>query len=215
MAESTTNATEDRALALLGNGVPPELVAAAVGVTASRISQLVSDPEFSKKIAEARYLNLSKHNERDNKYDRVETELIDKLETMLPMMYKPVDVLRAIQVVNMAKRRGASAPETLIAQKEVVSLSMPTVLLNQFTQQNIQVNINNQVIKAGEQDLVTVQSVRMNDLLQAKEKRDEDERAKALPPVVYETGSNRTYKFDPNGLPVENQSSRNQQTSGS
>lgn len=164
---STTTGTEDRALALLGQGVAPEIVAAAVGVTVSRISQLVADPEFAAKVSELRYLNLSKHNVRDERYDSIEDALLERVESLLPMLYQPAQVFKALQMVNQAKRRGATTPESVLGTKEVISLTMPIAVLNQFNQVFV-TNINNQVVKAGDQELVTVQSVRMNDLMKAR-----------------------------------------------
>ena len=158
---TTTTSTETRALSLLGQGLGPEVVAAAVGVSTSRISQLLSDPEFSAKVAEARYNNLAKHNSRDAAYDKMEDDLIEKLRDLLPFMMRPMEVLKAIQVINAAKRRGASAPEAITGQQTVVQLLMPTQILQTFT-----TNINNQVIKAGAQDLVTVQSANMTKMLE-------------------------------------------------
>lgn len=158
---TTTTSTETRALSLLGQGLGPEVVAAAVGVSTSRISQLLSDPEFSAKVAEARYNNLAKHNSRDAAYDAMEDSLIEKLKDLMPFMMRPMEVLKAIQVINAAKRRGASAPEAITGQQTVVQLLMPTQILQTFT-----TNINNQVIKAGAQDLVTVQSANMTKMLE-------------------------------------------------
>lgn len=158
---STTTTTESRALSLLGQGLGPEVVAAAVGVSTSRISQLLSDPEFSSKVADLRYKSLSKHNDRDNAYDQMEDTLIEKLKDLLPFMMRPMEVLKAIQVINQAKRRGASAPEAITGQQTVVQLVMPTQILQSFT-----TNINNQVIKAGDQELVTVQSANMTKMLE-------------------------------------------------
>lgn len=166
MTNASTD-TRERALKLLGDGIGNEIVAMAVGVSVSMISQYCADPEFAKSVAELRYKNLSKHTERDGKYDELEDRLLERMETLLPMMYKSSEVLKALQVVNMAKRRGVVTPESMIDQKEVVTLTMPQVVLNQFNQQFI-TNINNQVIKAGDQELVTVQSVRMNELLKAR-----------------------------------------------
>lgn len=145
--------TEERALALLGAGVPPEQVAPAVGVTVSRISQLLSDPEFTAKVANLRFEALSKHNERDSKYDSIEDRLVDKLSDLLPLMMRPMEVLKAIQVINTAKRRGQSAPDHITNQQVVVSITMPTTIINKFV-----VNGNNQVIQAGNQELLTIQS---------------------------------------------------------
>lgn len=165
---TTTSATEERALALLGQGLGPEVVSAAVGVSVSRISQLLSSPEFSSRVSEARYTNLAKHNERDTRYDKLEDALIEKLEGLLPMMFRPMEVLKSIQVINGAKRKGVSAPESITHQQTVVQLVMPTQILQNFT-----TNINNQVIRAGDQELVTVQSAGMNGLLNAmKEARN-------------------------------------------
>lgn len=162
MATTTTTTTESRALILLGQGLGPEVVAAAVGVSTSRISQLLSDPEFSAQVAESRYENLAKHNTRDNVYDAMEDTLLEKLKDCLPYMMRPMEILKSIQVINAAKRRGSSAPEAITGQQNVVQLLMPTQIIQNFT-----TNINNQVIKAGTQDLVTVQSSNMTKLLEA------------------------------------------------
>lgn len=165
---STTTSTEERALALLGQGLGAEVVASAVGVSPSRISQLISEPEFAAKVAELRFSNLVKHNARDEKYDKLEDKLLDKMENLLPYMMKPFEVLKAISIINGAKRRGISTPEQITGQQTVVSLTLPTLIVQNFSAKNIQVNINNQVIRAGEQDLVTVQSGRMDALVAAR-----------------------------------------------
>jgi len=155
---STKNSTEERALQLLGAGVGPEQVAAALGVTTSRISQLLSDPEFSAQVAELRFNNLQKHNVLDSKYDEMEDQLVDKLKDCLMFMHKPGEILNAIRVINAAKRRGVSAPEQITQQNKVINLVMPTIITQQFT-----TNINNQVIKAGTQTLETIQTGNMKE----------------------------------------------------
>lgn len=164
---TTTTSTEERALTLLGQGLGPEIVASAVGVSVSRISQLLSDSEFSSKVANLRFSNLAKHNTRDNRYDSIEDALLAKMENLIDYMIKPFEVLKAISVINQAKRRGSTAPEQLVGQKTIVQLVLPVQIINQFMspEQQIQVNINNQVTRAGGQDLVTVQSSRMDKLL--------------------------------------------------
>jgi hypothetical protein len=166
---TTTTTTEDRALTLLGQGLGPEIVASAVGVSVSRISQLLSDSDFAARVAELRFTNLAKHNTRDNKYDSLEDKLLEKMENLIEYMHKPFEVLKAISVINAAKRRGSAAPEQLVGQRTVVQLVMPTQVIQQFSspEQSIQVNINNQVTRAGGQDLVTVQSSQMDRLLSA------------------------------------------------
>lgn len=161
----TTSLTKDRALTLLGQGLGPEMVAAAVGVSTSAISQLISDPEFSARVAELRFQNLAEHSTRDRKYDSLEDRLLEKLENMLSFMVRPMEVLKAISVINAAKRRGVSTPEQITGQQQTISLALPAHLLGIYaSNSNIQVNIHNQVIKAGEQELITIQSGRLDAL---------------------------------------------------
>lgn len=155
------SATDSKVLTLLGQGFAPEMVATAVGVSPARISQLLSQDEFAQQVAELRYKQLAAHTERDNKYDSLEDQILDRLKTSLSMVFDPMKLAKLLQVVNSAKRRGAAAPEHLTTQQAVVQLSIPTAILQQF-----QVNINQQVVKAGEQDLITVQSANMTKLLQ-------------------------------------------------
>ena len=152
MTRATTS-TEDRALQLLGSGVIPEQVAAALGVTVSRISQLLSDPEFTAQVAELRFDNLQEHNNRDSRYNKMEDSLLEKLEDLIPLMMRPMEVLKAIQVINAAKRRGAAAPDHITSQSTVVNLNMPIQIIQKFS-----TNIHNQVVTTGGQDLLTMQS---------------------------------------------------------
>lgn len=166
MSSSTSTSTEDRALALLGSGINPETVASALGVSISRISQLLSSPEFSAQVAELRFSHLQKHNERDNEYDSLEDKLLEKLKDLLPLMHRPMEVLKSIQVINAAKRRGQSAPDSLTQQQTIVQLILPSIIHQTYA---VQQNIHNQVVKAGDTDLLTIQSSQLLKTLEGKE----------------------------------------------
>lgn len=147
---------EERALVLLGQGVIPEQVAAASGLSASRISQLLSQEHFAARVAELRFEALAKHNDRDAAYDALEDELIERMKDCLPLMVRPHEILKAIQVINQAKRRGSSAPNSITEQSTVIQLILPTQVLTQFS-----LNQANQVVSvqgAVSQDLLTIQS---------------------------------------------------------
>lgn len=153
----------DRALVLLGQGLDPGVVSGATGLSAGRISQLLSDIEFTSEVAELRFKSLVRHTERDQKADTLEDKLLEMLENCLPFMeHKPMVILRAYQTLNAAKRRGATAPEHIAKPAEVINLNMPVTVMQKFI-----TNINGMVIKAGNQELVTVQSSRMDPLLAA------------------------------------------------
>lgn len=163
MNTATLSSTESRALALLGSGLGGTTVAHATGVSESRISQLLSDPEFASQVAELRFNNLQKHNARDDKYDEMEDQLLDRLKDLLPMMFEPMKVLKAISVLNSAKRRGASAPQESHNHSTIVNVILPAAIIQKFT-----TNVNNQVISTGTQDLITVQSSSMDKMLAAR-----------------------------------------------
>lgn len=144
---------ESRALELLGDGIPEVQVANCLGVDPSRISQLMGQEEFAAKVMERRYNNLQAHTARDNKADTIEDSLLTKLENAVPLMFKPMEILKAYQTINSAKRRGQSAPAQLTNQQTVVNLLVPQRIIQQFV-----VNPQNQVVKAGDQELLTMQS---------------------------------------------------------
>lgn len=145
--------TEERALTLLGAGAQPAQVAAAIGVTESRLSQLLSDPEFASKVTALKFESLQKHNLRDTKIDAIEDKLIDKLEQAIDLCYRPMELAKLFSTVNAAKRRGQSAPESLVNQQTVVQLFMPTQVIEKYS-----TNSHNQVISTGNQELLTMQS---------------------------------------------------------
>jgi hypothetical protein len=148
-----TSSTEEKALHLLGSGVASEQVASALGVTPSRIAQLLAEESFAVKVAALRYESLQKHNKRDGAYDSLEDQLLIKLERSLPLLIKPESILKAIAIVNGAKRRGQSAPQQVTNTQNVVNLILPQVIAQKFT-----VNLDNQVIRAGAQELLTMPS---------------------------------------------------------
>ena len=148
--------TERRALEFLGSGASPEQVAAAVGVSTSRISQLLADESFAAAVADLRFDSLAKHTTRDAKADSLEDQLLEKLENLLPMMFRPMEVVKAYATLNAAKRRGASAPTSISPTQTFVTITLPQIIVDRFTA--VTTNVNNQVVKAGNQDLITMQS---------------------------------------------------------
>ena len=144
---------EEKILNLLGSNIEAEQVAAAVGVTPSYISQLLSDEQFALAVSDLRYKSLQKHNVRDDKLDELEDKIIDKMAAVLPMVMRPMELTRMLQVVNGSKRRGASAPDTILQKQKIVTISLPPVIVQKFV-----TNVNNQVVQTGTQELITMQS---------------------------------------------------------
>lgn len=166
MNSPITSVLEDRAATLLGSGLPPATVAASLGCTESYLSQLLSTEVFAARVATLRYEALAKHNTRDASYDAMEDDLLERLRDCLPLMHKPMEILKAIQIINAAKRRGTSTPEAILEKQEVVKLVMPVQIIQKFT-----TNIQNQVIQAGSQELLTISSGTL--AAQMKEKQND------------------------------------------
>lgn len=139
---SQVSQIEERALMMLGSGAPAHIVAAALGVTESRISQMMAVEEFAQQVQDLRFQNLQKHTLIDEKYQDLEGKLLEKLDKVLPLMTKPRDVLAAVQVVNNAKRRGAQVTQDAHTHSQVVNLTLPVQIIHKFVS-----NVNNQVIE--------------------------------------------------------------------
>lgn len=153
MSTSTSTTTESRALELLGKGIPPAAVAAALGVDPSRITQLLSDDTFAASVVEKKFESLSKHATRDMAIDQLEDHLLDKLKDTLPFMTRPMEILKSFSVINAAKRRTLSHTDQVTTQQTIVTLNIPSIIVQKFSQ-----NIHNQVTAVGQQSLVTMQS---------------------------------------------------------
>ena len=99
-----------------------------------------------------------------------------------------MEILKAVQVLNAAKRRGSSAPTNTTTQQTIVNLTLPASITQRFA-----VNVNNQVVSVGNEDgsqqtLVTIQSSNM--LAAAKLKEGErNERSDELRTLTLSSSS--------------------------
>lgn len=143
--------TRERALQLLGSGQSPLVVAQALGVDHSRVSQLLAEPEFARQVAELRFKNLQDQAARDKKYDGLEDKLLEKLADVLEYITKPGEVLRALMAVNAAKRRGVLDPTAGQQFNTVVQLQLPSVVQAKF-----RVDAQGVIISVGERPMVTM-----------------------------------------------------------
>lgn len=158
---------QGRAIELLGQGIQPVVVAATLGVSESQVSQWISDENFLHSVVELRYKNLSRHNQRDAAYDNLEDEVLAKLQKTMAYIMDPMKLAKILQVVNAAKRRGQSTPDSIIQQSVVVNLTLPTAVINQF---QVTKDVNNQILEAGDQKLLTMQSGTLLEKLQKAQK---------------------------------------------
>jgi hypothetical protein len=153
---------KDRIIELLGNGISPAVAASAVGCSESYVSQLMSDPLIAEDVANRRFANLQAHNTRDKRIDKLEDQLLDKLDQAIPMMIRPMEIMKAFTLVNAAKRRGSSAPEQVHVTNQIVQLTLP-----QNTAVRFKMSSAREIIEVEGQSLITMPSNQL--LLEAKQ----------------------------------------------
>lgn len=174
---------KDRIASLLGSGLAPALVASATGVSASYISQLLSEPAFSLEVASLRAKDIEKMQERDGAWDGLEDKLLEKLGDLVPFMVKPREVLHAIQVVNGAKRRAADLVKPdgsalgSVTNHNTVVLVLPQKVVSQF-----ELSKNNEVISVAGRALVPMATSRLLEEIKDKQEKAPEEKSPSPAP---------------------------------
>lgn len=134
---------------LLGTGLSNEIVATATGCDPSYISQLMSEEAFHAEVVGLRMNALTEHNTRDKRLGGLEDAALEKMESLIDYITKPMDAVRALAVINAAKRRGVPAHESLVVNNNIVNLQIPQVVMNSLI-----INTQGEVVGIGEQTMV-------------------------------------------------------------
>lgn len=164
---SFNDGLKGRIMNFLGAGLPAERVASVVGCEPSYISQLLAQEDFANAVMERRLVALQSATERDARLDSLEDTLITRSEKLIesPLAFtKPMEAIRALQVVNSLKRRGSVDMADSPMNQTVVNLILPTITVNKFT---AKLDSHNQVVQAGEQTLVTIGNGSLNELAES------------------------------------------------
>jgi hypothetical protein len=157
---------KDKIIRLLAQGIAGSTVAAVVGIEPSYISQLMMDNDFANQVNELKLIRLQEHTARDDRINKLEDKAIAMVEKDMenPFVYpKGLDRLRALTMVNNLKRRGVQGDNnTGQVNNTYVTINLPTHVKERFVNagsfDNMLVNGNNEVLVAGEQELITMQS---------------------------------------------------------
>ena len=150
-----------RLVEYISAGVTPSEAARALGITPGAVTQLMETPEVSAQLTALREAQLVRSSALDSKYDRIEDKLLDQLERTVPLLMRPGEIANVLARVNSAKRRGV-AHTAQTGPAKVLMLNLPPVIQQKFI-----LNSHNQVISAGAQDLVTIQSAGVAKLVEA------------------------------------------------
>lgn len=139
-------------ISLLTSGVSQSEAALALGITPGAVSQLVQTPEVARELEIYRTKQLQQSSQIDANYDEIELKLQEQLKRVVPLLMRPGEIAQVLTRINSAKRRGV-AHTTSAGPARVLSLNIPVALQAKFV-----VNGSNQVVEAGNQTLVTMQS---------------------------------------------------------
>lgn len=146
--------TQSKALSLLGKGISSVMVASTLGVSESLISQFLADGRFAEEVTKLKLASLQKQTSIDDKYMESEEKLVDKLLKVIPLMTKPMDILRGIQTINATKRRGMAEVATGGGQSTIVNINLPQTMAARFIS-----NGHNQIVEIedeqGSRSLIT------------------------------------------------------------
>lgn len=152
-----------KALQLLGQGVSPIMVASTLGITEGAVSQYLAEPRFALEVQKLKLAILQRQTGIDNKYMEAEERLVDKLLKTVPLMTKPMDILRGIQVINATKRRGLADGAGTTLGSQVVQITLPGQFAAKFVTDG-----KNQIVEiehdSGTRSLVTASASSLDQL---------------------------------------------------
>lgn len=151
----------NQVITYLKNGITPIEISRALGITPGAVTQLMQSPQVSTEIAKMQAEQQARSSAIDAKYDAIEEKLLVQLEKTVPLLLRPGEIANVLTRINAAKRRGV-AHQVAQGPAQVLQLNIPVALQSKFV-----VNSANQVVQAGEQTLVTMQSSNIPGLAQA------------------------------------------------
>lgn len=150
-------------LELLAQGVSPVQAAAAVGVTESYVSQLLSDEDFAADVESRKVARTEQDLKYDQKIDAAEEVFLDNIERKASFANLQQS-LHAFKVLNGAKRRkdsrvgaGSSGPAV------VVNLVLPA----QFIPQHV-INANNEIVEVDGRTMVSAAPKKLEEMVQRR-----------------------------------------------
>ncbi|MNT17907.1 hypothetical protein D3C72_1530870 [compost metagenome] len=149
---------------MLGQNVAPVMVASTLGVSQSLISQFMGDRRFAEEVTKIKLQTLQKQTSIDNKWMEVEDKMLDKLIKTIPLITKPMDLLRGLSVANAAKRRGVGGDASMdIHNTQIVQINLPQSMAARFV-----TNGQNQIVEVqddeGSRSLITTSPVALDKL---------------------------------------------------
>lgn len=163
IAHHSTHATS--LINLLTQGVTQSEAARALGITPGAVTQLMEHPEVAEALDKYRLKQIAQSSQIDANYDAIELQLQEQLKRVTTLLMRPGEIAQVLTRINSAKRRGV-AHQAAAGPAKVLSLNIPVALQARFV-----LNASNQVVEAGNQTLVTMQSANIAKFAEAHHAR--------------------------------------------
>lgn len=130
------------------------------------VSQIAAERAEDIEVAKAVF-TIQKQ-EIDQHYDDLEEAVLERLKTVLPFETNTQVLLRAVQVLNAAKRK--SAPEPIVAHTNTTINQAVLVMPTRFVQvntapQDIVINGNNEIVEIEGRPLINASANAINGML--------------------------------------------------
>lgn len=132
-------------------------LAQTLGVSPALISQYKADPEFMALVEQRRTTVGLAQIRRDEKIDALEDKALERLETVMGMTFKPMEVLRIAQVLNGMERRSQSKevlPKDSGGGAQVVSIVLPRGVKEATVQ--VKMNTNNEIVEVAGRQMINM-----------------------------------------------------------
>lgn len=151
-----------RALELLRKNIGPSEAARVLEITPAAISQYLEDPQFRELVQDGLSIASMARVMRDRKIDELEDMALGQLEKLLPWITKPMEALKAAQVLNGMHRRSTTGEVSLQDAEKVVPLELPKYVQN--VNVNLVFNTNNEVVEVNGRELRSMSAAEVQKL---------------------------------------------------
>lgn len=148
-----TNPAREKSMEMLVKGIDPNDIALSIGVDVSYVLALSNDPTFRQTLSNQRADKVVEVYDKDDAYDTLETLAMAQLGDALADERDTGKLLKAVSVLNGAKRRskgeGGIAPQGV-----VVELHLPA-FVQKYNSVTSEKDIQGQVVSVDGRPLLT------------------------------------------------------------
>lgn len=157
----------DKIVEMLGNNIPPGVVALACGVTQEYVTQLMADENIRAQVVSAKVANVETGVRVDNLIEDLEERALVRLGQVIDYASKPLELVRVFQTLNGAKKRTGELsgvnqnPTAALVQ---INISAEAAML-------FKLSSDRQVVEVDGRSMATLPAKQLNQRLLEKQSR--------------------------------------------